>query len=382
MRFLHTSDLHIGKQLHGVSLEDDQRYILDRIIDTAREEKADAILIAGDVFDSVRPSEASVALFNDFLTKAADEFPVYVIPGNHDSADRLGTYRSLLRDNVRICGPFYKEGKMQRCTVTDGHGELNIWLMPYIRTSSVRAKYQDDTIDIPEKAFKKVFEESGVDPSARNILVAHQFVVGEGISLSTSDSEELRPDTLGGADSVSYEVLAPFDYVALGHIHRPQPAGRPTVRYCGSPLKYSESESKDTKGVDIIDIGEKGEASSRHVPLKPLRDLIRLEGTVDEILSHRDECREMYVCAAVHTESSIGNANERLKAAFPHLVSVSYVVSENAGDARAGVSPEEVESRDPAELFSDFFKTVTGRELSDNQRKALQKALERAGAER
>ncbi len=380
MKLIHASDLHIGKQLYGISLAEDQRYILHQIVEAARSEKADAIVIAGDVFDTSRPPEDAVSIFNDFMNEASEGFEMFIIPGNHDSSERLGIYRSLMRKGIHICGPFHSTGKAERCVFTDSLGEVNIWLLPYIRTSTVRLYYGDPSIDTSEKAFRRVFSESGVDPAARNVLVCHQFIVGGDTPLQTSDSEEVRLDTLGGAECVPYRVLDPFDYVAAGHIHRPQRMGRDTVRYCGSPLKYSESEADDVKGVDSVEIGAKGEVSVRHIPLRPLHDVRCVSGTVDEILAHRDEVAGCFVYANVVMSSSIGNIQERLRAAIPLLMHVHYDSPRAAVSAENAMKAREMESKPPADLFAEFFEKVTGRKLTPEQRKVLLAAAERAEA--
>ncbi len=372
LKFLHISDLHIGKSLHGFSLLEDQKYILEEILGIAREHGVDAILVAGDVLDSTRAGEDAFGVYNWFMTQAS-EFPIYVIPGNHDPAEKLGCCRSLMRDGVHVCGPYC--GKAEKHTVEDEYGELNIFLLPYIKTSSVRHFYGDDeSISTPEAAFAKTMEASEVDPSARNILVCHQFVVGGGIDLRRSDSEACSIFSWGGADCMSYGVLNDFDYVALGHIHGPQSAGRPEVRYCGSPLKYSESEGPKT--ATIVEVGEKGHVDIEEVPLVPLRDLICVRGTTDEILAQSDSFGENYVCATVTGDTE--NAREKLSSRIPNLMHVDYNV--DAGrlfDSETAISIEEIRSDDMEGLFSKFYMLMMNSELTESQTEILKEACRR-----
>lgn len=370
MRFLHISDLHIGKTLYGHSFLEDQRHILGEILRIARDRKVDAMLVAGDVLDSTRAGEDAFEVYNWFMTQASD-LPIYVIPGNHDPAEKLGCCRALMREGVHVCGPY--SGRAEKYTVEDGFGELNIFLLPYIKTSAVRHFYGDDeSISTPEDAFARTFAASDVDPSARNVLVCHQFVVGSGIELRGSESEDCTPFTLGGADSVSYAALGDFDYVALGHIHGAQSAGRPEVRYCGSPLKYSESE-EGPKTVTVVDVGEKGDVGISEVPLEPMRDLVRVRGTVEDILAQSDLIRDCYVCATVSGDTE--NAREKLLSRLPYLLKVDYDADVGGlFDIDSAISVEEIKSDDVEGLFSKFYMLMTGTEMTEYQEEMVRKA--------
>ena len=260
---------------------DDQEFILERMVDAVDEHRPDAMIIAGDVYDRAIPSEEAVSLFGDFLERVTDrDCDVYVISGNHDSGTRLSFCRPLLgRNGIHISGEF--SGRADRYVVEDEFGELNIFMPPYFKVSEVRARLGIDVNGYGE-AMDAVIDASEVDPEARNVLVAHQFFAGSGL-LQTSESEEQRPE-VGGIECIPVDSLAAFDYVALGHLHIPQRVGRDTVRYSGSPLKYSGSEALTPKSVVLADIRDKGDVSVELVPLVPLRDLRVLRGSLDDIV--------------------------------------------------------------------------------------------------
>lgn len=373
MRFLHCSDLHIGRRINGYSLAEDQVHILDELCRIADEKDVDAVLIAGDVYDTSTPSDEATGIFNDFVTRLAKR-PVYVVAGNHDSVWKLSFGKDLLRKaNLFVTGSY--SGKAEKFETEDGYGKLNIFLLPYTKTSIVRAWCRSNGIDdsgisTPDEAFSFTLDNSGIDPDARNILVAHEFVTGKGIELSTSDSEIRSLDPVGGADCISSRLLDAFDYVALGHIHRPQKAGRDTVLYCGSPLKYSASEIGDEKHAVIADVGPKGEVSFEFVPLTPLRDMVRIRGTVDDILA--DPRRGSYLVAEVTERAE--KITDRLSEEF-RIVEIRRLYETGTGEAENRRSIEEMKSETPEELFVRFFRDLLGKDLTETQLKYLRKAI-------
>ncbi len=384
MKFLHCSDLHIGRKLHGYSMIDDQEHILGELCRIADEENVDAVLIAGDVYDSSTPPEEAFSLLGSFLTDLSEKRPVYIVAGNHDSVEKLAFAKGIFRKHrVYITGPYC--GKAEHFTAEDGMGELNIYLLPYTKVSRVKRWCREtggdpDAVDTPDAAFSLTLNNSGIDPSARNILVAHEFVVGKGIALSRAESELRGLDPVGGADCISSELLEPFDYVALGHIHRPQKAGRDTVLYCGSPLKYSASEIGDEKHAVIVDVAGKGEVTIRTIPLVPKRKMVCLKGTVEEILSHKDEYYDDYVIAEVTERADM--LTERL-GEFYRIVEIRRLFQGVQSDYGAiEASLEEMKKESPEETFRKFFRDVTGKELTPTQEKVLREAIESAGGER
>lgn len=260
MKLIHLADLHLGKQVNGFSMMEDQRYILEEIIRMIRQEEADAVMIAGDVYDKPVPPAEAVSLFDEFLeTLAKMGKEVFVISGNHDSAERLAFGSGLMNRSGIHISPVYS-GEIQPVTVSDEYGEVNFWLLPFLKPVHVRRFIEDEkekeTVKTYDQALQYVLSHLPVDPQIRNILLTHQFITGA----KTSDSEDF---SVGGIDHVEAEHFRPFDYTALGHIHRPQKAGSETIRYCGSPLKYSFSEADREKSVPVIELGKKGDISLR-----------------------------------------------------------------------------------------------------------------------
>ena len=277
MKFLHTSDLHIGKRLHETSLLEDQKYILSQIVDIAKDKKVDAVLISGDVYDKSIPQADAVTIFDRFITELSNcEIKVFMISGNHDSAQRLDFMSELLKDKgVYFCGSY--KGELEFATLSDEFGEVNVYLLPFIKPSNVRQHFEDEEVDSFESAVKFVIENANIDYSKRNIILSHQFITGS----TTDGSEEL---IIGGLDNISSEIYNQFDYTALGHIHRVQSAGCEKIRYSGTPLKYSFSEANHNKSVTIVEVFEKGNIKITPVSLKPLRDLRCVKGKYSDII--------------------------------------------------------------------------------------------------
>ena len=282
MKFMHLSDLHLGKRLYEVSLLEDQAYILDKICEIICAEKPDAVLIAGDVYDKASPSEAAVQLFDDFLSWLAEDGQrVFVISGNHDSAARVAYGRRIMaRSGVYLSAPMY-DGTVRPVTLTDEVGPVDIYLLPFIKPVHVRQVFPDEVVETYTDALRVAVEHMAVDTKRRSVLVAHQFVTGA----IRSDSEEV---SVGGLDNVDASVFAPFSYVALGHIHRPQDIGSPRVHYSGTPLKDSFSESENEKSITVAEMDAKGAVDLRMIPLKPHCDLREVKGTYDALMDRNN----------------------------------------------------------------------------------------------
>ena len=278
MKLMHLSDLHLGKTLSGYSLREDQRYILDRILEITEEQKPDCILIAGDVFDRSAPSAETVTLLDDFLTGlAAYHIPILMIAGNHDSPERIAYGGRIMQSSGIYLSPVY-DGTIRSVTLSDAYGEVCFWLMPFLHTEDVRTHFKDTKIPDANAAMQTVIGSMQLDPSVRNVLIAHQFVGGA----SLSDSEEMY---CGTAEQVSREVFAPFVYTALGHLHRPQNVGSVRIRYCGTPLKYSAAEADMAKSVTFVELGDRdSEPVITTVPLVPMRDMQKLRGSFQELM--------------------------------------------------------------------------------------------------
>ena len=377
MKFIHTSDLHLGKKLYETPMIEDQEYILEQILEIVKKEKADAILIPGDIYDrSVAPEEA-LTLFSNFL-KGLHSIgcKAYIIPGNHDSSERVAFANSILSEQDIFISSSFK-GKMERYEVEDEYGKLNIWLLPFFR---------DVSVNIPEgkpvntnNAFITVLENSGVDGNERNILLSHQYFTGGEVP-KVGGSEKFTP-TKGLEECISYALLTPFDYAALGHIHKSQIVGKENYRYSGTPLKYSETETFEDKSVIVVDVKGKGDVEIKEVPLVPLRDLRVIEGTVDTIIdsarsSNANNNDFVYIKL---TEPAL-DAKQKLSQVYPNILSIvmSNYVAEDSLETK---SIEEIRRTDPIELFREMYLKMTGSNMSEEQERIFRDAVEKAKEE-
>lgn len=362
MRIIHTSDLHLGKKVHEYSMIEDQAFILDRIIDNVKRQEADALLISGDIYDKSLPSEAAINLLNDFLTGLSEMgLPVFIIPGNHDSADRLSFGNWLMaKSSVFIQGPY--TGKIRPHYLHDEFGKLAIYSLPFIRPSAIKSFFPDRRVDSYEDAVRLCIEDMDIDRSIRNIIMAHQFVAGA----SRTDSEIL---SLGGTDSISPSLFKDFDYVALGHIHRPQKMGADHIRYSGSPLKYSISEQDDKKSLVQIDLLDKGNIELSFLPLKPLRDLREIRGKYDQILlkdNYKNTNTDDYVHIVLEDELEVPNAMANLSLVYPNILKLDY--DNLRTQAESGVkSLSAIEKRSEMDLLREFYLGQNGVEMSTYQ---------------
>ena len=276
MKFIHLSDLHLGKRVNEISMTDDQSYILTQIIDIINAEHPDAVVIAGDVYDKSVPPAEAVTLFDGFLCRLAErKLPVLIISGNHDSPERLAFGGRLMEGAGIHLSPVY-DGKVEPVTLSDSHGDVHFWLLPFVKPAHVKRYFPDAGIESYTDALRTAVEHMGVDFTARNVLVTHQFVTGA----ATCESEEI---SVGGSDNVDISVFGGFDYVALGHLHGPQNILSNRIRYCGTPLKYSFSEAGHHKSVTVVELGEKGSLHLQTIPLNPRHDLREIRGTFAEL---------------------------------------------------------------------------------------------------
>ena len=373
------ADLHIGKRLNEFSMIEDQRHVLDQIIEIIKAEEVDGILIAGDVYDKSQPTVEAVELFDDFLTTMSETgIPIFIISGNHDSPERLNFGKRILeKNNLYIGGVF--EGALEKITLKDEYGNYNIYMLPFVKPIMVRPYFQQ-VIESYDDAVHAVIESAEIDQSERNILVAHQFVIGGLLEPERTDSENI---SVGGIDNVHVEVFDAFDYVALGHLHAPQKIGRNEVRYAGSPLKYSFSEVKHVKSVTIINMKEKGEVTIEKVPLSPLYDMREVKGPIVELIrlgSEEQEGREDYIHAIVTDEEEVYDAIGRLRQVYPNLMTLEFHNSKTAETVSAGtMSLEKISEKNIYELFQDFYLMQNNAEFSQVQQKFIMDIIEDAG---
>lgn len=367
---MHLADLHLGKRVNGFSMMEDQEYLLNRILEIMEEEQPDGLLIAGDVYDKTIPPAEAVRLMDDFLTAvAAKHVPVFLISGNHDSAERVAFGHQLMQGSGIWISPVY-DGTIRHHTLEDRWGEVNIYLIPFLRPSVVRSFFPDVEIEDYTDALRTIIEDLQVDTSRRNVVLAHQFVTAAGALPETCDSEQL---SVGGLDRVDGSVFSPFDYIALGHLHGPQRVGSETIRYAGSPLKYSFSELHQKKSVTVAELRAKGETEIRQIPLQPRREMIELRGTFEEILEEarkKGELQTDYYHMILTDETDVVDALSRLREYYPNIMLLDY-------DNRRTRSQKEVEQLDrveertPGELFAALYEQQNGQEMDSDRKEYL-----------
>lgn len=364
MKFFHLSDLHLGKRVNEFSLLEDQWDILQKIVVLAKENKPDAVLIAGDVYDKSMPIVEAVHLLDRFLVWLNElGLTVFIVSGNHDNAERVAFGAELLKNsNVHIVQSY--NGKIAPVTLSDRYGDINIWMLPYLKPSLVRRHFPDKDVVTYSDAISAALSNANLDISARNVLIAHQFVTGA----ITSESEEI---SVGDSENVDGSIFDGFDYVALGHIHRPQQIGRETLRYSGTPLKYSFSEANHTKSVTVVDMDSKGKITITELSLAPLRDMREIRGTYNEIMnrnSYRSTNTDDYVHIVLTDEQDEPDAMAKLRNVYPNLMRLEY----DNRRTQAASSLETVastEKKTPSQLFGELFEMQNGRPMSEDQSK-------------
>lgn len=367
---MHLADLHLGKRVNGFSMMEDQEYILNRILEIMEEEQPDGLLIAGDVYDKTIPPAEAVRLMDDFLTAvAAKNVPVFLISGNHDSAERVAFGHQLMQGSGIWISPVY-DGTIRHHTLEDRWGEVNIYLVPFLRPSVVRSFFPDVEIGDYTDALGTIIEDLQLDTSKRNVVLAHQFVTAAGALPETCDSEQL---SVGGLDRVDGSVFSPFDYTALGHLHGPQRVGSETIRYAGSPLKYSFSELHQKKSVTVAELREKGETEIRQIPLQPRREMIELRGTFEEILAEarqNGEPQTDYYHMILTDETDVVDALSRLREYYPNIMLLDYD-NQRTRSQKEVEQLDRVEERTPGELFAALYEQQNGQEMDSDRKEYL-----------
>ena len=371
MKLIHLSDLHLGKRVNEFSMLEDQRYILKQILTIIDQEAPDGVLIAGDVYDRPVPSAEAVTLLDDFLVELARRgAPVFLISGNHDSPERLSFAGRLVEERHIYLSPVY-DGTVHPVTLTDQWGEVDVFLLPFVKPVHLRRCFPEETIESYTDAVRCAVAHMDLNPARRNVLVTHQFVTGA----QRCESEEL---SVGGSDNVDASVFAPFDYVALGHIHGPQNVDGERVRYCGTPLKYSFSEARHQKSVTVAELGPKGSLAVRTVPLTPRRDMLELRGTYLEVSArefYQNLDREAYIRVTLTDEEDVPDAMGKLRILYPNLMRLDY----DNRRTRSGVEmleAMEVEQQSPLELFAALYEQQNGGPMSPEQREYLTSLME------
>ena len=381
MKVLHVSDLHIGKRVNGMSMLDDQRYILRQILDIAEKRQVSVLLIAGDVYDKASPSAEAVTVFDAFLTDAvAAGLHVLAIPGNHDSAERIAYAQGLL-EKQGVCLPPVYAGEVERVELEDEHGPVEFWLLPFLKPGDVRRFFPDEEIgDDYSAALRAVLGACAIDQGKRNVVLSHQLVTAYGTAPDRAD-DEIK---LGGMDNVDVSVYDAFDYVALGHVHRPQRVGRDTVRYSGSPLKYSFSEARYDKSAALIELGEKkpgddvGECVSFElIPLVPLHDVREVRGTLADVLAMGTalDASQDYLHITLSDEHPQLDAMAKIHEVFPNAMMLDYDNVTVLIDRPQTQLTADPDSMDTLKMFGAFYESQVGNPLDDEQQDFARKLI-------
>ena len=372
MKFIHLSDLHLGKRLNEFSMIEDQDFILKEIYSVISEEKPDFVIIAGDIYDKPVPSAEAVHLFDGFLTKVSERTEhIFVISGNHDSAERIAFGSHIMEKSGIHMSPVY-DGSIAPTVLHDGYGEVCVYMLPFIKPVTVRRFFPDIEISSYTDVVNAAVDAMNADFSKRNIIIAHQFVTGA----VKSDSEEV---SVGGLDNVESSAFDGFDYVALGHIHSPQNVGSERIRYCGTPLKYSFSEAAQEKSVTVVELGEKGMLKVRTVPLAPRREMRIIRGEFDKVISREISAEgdvHDYLHIVLTDENDIPEAMGKLRTVYPNIMSLEYDNSRTRS-SHSSMTAAETEDKLPIELFEEFYRFSNGREMTDSQRDFTMSLIEK-----
>lgn len=376
MKFFHISDLHIGKQLHHYNLREDQKDILEKIVEAAEREKPDAMLLAGDIYDSGVPSAEAVELFDFFLTRLSDAVPetsILIIAGNHDSGKRLSFASEILKKHkIHVAGlpPVEKEEFIRKVVLEDQWGKVNFYLLPFTKPSHLR-KLREEPFSSYQEGIEFLLGREQIDKGERNVILSHQFYTASGRKPVQSESEVV---SVGGIDQVDISVLKDFEYGALGHIHKSQDMGK-NIRYCGTPLSYSVSEAGQEKSITVVTLEEKGkEPKIREISLRPLREVKKLKGSLGEIMEMAvGEITESYVSITLTDDIEAYEPMEQLKELYPRILELS--VDNKRTRKVLDFSVEDVENVHPLTAFVQFFREMNGREMSQEERDLAEKII-------
>lgn len=372
MRFLHLADLHLGKRVNEFSMIEDQRYVLKQVLNTIEQYHIQSVLMAGDIYDKSVPSAEAVLLLNDFLTKLSQKgIQTFVISGNHDSAERIGFGADIMSQaGIYMAKPY--GGAVEKVTVEDEFGEIDIYLLPFVKPATVRHFCKEEEIQTYDEAVAAVMRQTEPDKAKRNILVAHQYVRGA----VRCDSENM---SIGGIDEVSAEKFKDFDYVALGHLHGPQHVQSENIRYAGTLLKYSFSEVSHHKCALIVDMGEKGDIRYEKVDISPLHDMKELKGTYNELTSksfYEGLDREDYYHMTLTDEEDVIHALELLRTIYPNIMKLDYD-NQRTRQNKEVMLTQNIEEKSPVDLFEEFYEMQNNLPMTEEQRKIIQELADK-----
>lgn len=379
MKFLHLGDLHLGKTLFDFDLVEDQRYILDQILCIAEKESVDGVLIAGDVYDKSVPSEAATKLLDYFLMKLAQkEIKVFMVSGNHDSDDRLNYGSTLFASNQIFISAVF-DGTLHRQSFAEEDTKINIYMLPFVKASQVRHYFPDEKIESYDDAVQTIIRNTDINKSNKNILVAHQFVSGKGEDPALAGSESVGTQSVGLVEKIGYDCFNDFDYVALGHIHSPQKVGREEIRYAGSPLKYSLSEANNEKSVSLITVSAEERVKIELVPLKPMRNVRHIKGTLKELLDKKNvKAPEDFIYATLTDEDIINDAMGIFQQVYPNTVRIDCDNSHTREIEQVDIS-KIAENKSFPELIGDFYRLMYGCEITEEEMDVMRTAAREAG---
>ena len=375
MKLLHMADLHIGKVIHEFSMLEDQKYILDQVISIVCEEETEGVILAGDIYDRSVPTAEAVLVLDHFLERLIQlGQKVFVISGNHDSPERIGFAGEILKK-----GGLYMEGgffsPLKKVSLSDEYGKVNLYFMPFARAAAMQRVLGMEAGSTMADCIRQVILNTGIDPGERNLLLTHHFVTGGGKSPELSDSE--YPVSVGGTENVDASVFDCFDYVALGHIHKPQFIGRESVCYAGSPLKYSFSEWETPKSAVLLELKEKGNFCIRRRPLKPLHDMRKIRGSLKELL--REEVVSLadpldYLHVTLTDEKELFEPMEALRSCYPNIMKLELLKNTRHG-GELSVKKQQLREKSMLEIYGDFYREVTDRELTKEQTRVLEAVI-------
>ena len=379
MKFLHLGDLHLGKTLSDFDLIEDQRHILNQILCIADNESIDGVFIAGDVYDKSVPSEAATRLLDDFLIQLAKkEIKVFMVSGNHDSDDRLNYGSTLFASNQIFISAVF-DGTLRKQCFTDGDTEIDIYMLPFVKASQVRHYFPEENIENYDDAVRIIIKNTTINKENKNILVAHQFVAGKGEDPALAGSESIGTQSVGMVEKIGYDCFDDFDYVALGHIHSPQRVGRDEIRYSGSPLKYSLSEAGNEKSVPLITVSAEERVKIEFFPLKPLRDMRHIKGTLKELLDKKNvKAPEDFIYATLTDEDIVNDAMGIFQQIYPNTVRIDYDNSHTKEIEQVDIS-RIAENKSFSELIGDFYRQMYGCEITEEEMDVMRTVAREAG---
>ena len=381
MKFFHLSDLHIGKQLHNSDLKENQQAVFAQIVREARERRPDAVLICGDIFDHAVPSGESYAVFDKFLqdlSAITPPIPVLAIAGNHDNAKRLGYASSFLEKHqiyLSVSPPAQPEEHLKKIVLSDAHGEVDFYLLPFLKPGYVRHLFAEGEVRSYEDAVRKILERENINERRRNVLLSHQFYTNGGQEPERCESEQLAL-SLGGMENVDVSVIESFDYAALGHIHGAQMVKHPYIRYCGTPLKYSVSEERHKKSITMVTLGEKGQkATIEAIPLKPLQEVRRERGLLEEVIGRAtDENCHDFISVTLTDEKEPYRPREQLEEVYDSILEIR--IDNTRTRNRIREQEEGDFSMHPMELFRSFYQEMQGMPLTAEEEALLERILD------